>query len=371
MRRAIERELRQQLGQFFWIGFSGTTFTRPLASLLRRIRPGGIILFGRNIQSAAQVRSLTDAIYGSASIPPFIAIDQEGGRVNRLRAIVGPSLSNHALARCREPAAAVRLHARATSLALRSLGFNVNFTPVLDLSGPRQRNGIGDRAFGTDPLIVTGHARRVVRAHLAAGIIPVGKHFPGLGEARQDTHTALPVIRRSRRGLVGREIEPYRRLRAALPMIMVGHGCYPALQGDPAGPASLSHAVVSGCLRHQLGYGGLILTDDLEMGAIGDDTAVGDRVREAFAAGHDGLMFCQSEERIVAALEALIEGLHLGEFDAGEARRRLLRIARLKERFLLRVRRPRYSAAALARARAMFASMDPAAQSGFDPTARA
>jgi hypothetical protein len=107
------------------------------------------------------------------------------------------------------------------------------------------------------------------------------------------------------------------------------------------------------------------------MGAIGDDTAVGDRVREAFAAGHDGLMFCQSEERIVAALEALIEGLHLGEFDAGEARRRLLRIARLKERFLLRVRRPRYSAAALARARAMFASMDPAAQSGFDPTARA
>ena len=371
MRRAIERDLRHQVGQFLWIGFRGTTVTRPLASLLRRVRPGGIILFGRNIESAIQVRKLTDAIYGSASIPPFIAIDQEGGRVNRLRAIVGPSLSNHALARSRHPAAAVRLHAWATSLALRSLGFNVNFTPVLDLSGPRRRNGIGDRSFGTDPLSVAGHARRVIRAHLTAGIIPVGKHFPGLGEARQDTHVALPVIRRSQRGLIGREIEPYRLLRAALPMVMVGHACYPALQGDLAAPASLSHAVVSGCLRDQIGYRGLILTDDLEMGAIGVDTAVGDRVREAFAAGHDGLMFCQSEEHITAALETLIEGLHLGELDAGEARQRLRRIARVKERFLQRVRRPRYSAASVARARAMFASMAPAAHTGFDPTARA
>jgi beta-N-acetylhexosaminidase len=265
----------------------------------------------------------------------------------------------------------VRLHAEATSLALRSLGFNVNFTPVLDLSGPRQRNGIGDRSFGADPLLVIRYARQVARTHLRAGIIPVGKHFPGLGEARQDTHLALPLIRRSRRGLMGREMMPYRRLRASLPMIMVGHACYPALQGDPVAPASLSRAVVSGCLREQLGYRGLILTDDLEMGAIDDNADGGSRALEAFEAGHDGLMFCQSAERIAEALEALIHALELGELDPAVVRSRLRRIARVKDRFLARLHRPRYSAGGIKRARAIFASMDPAAHSGFDPTARA
>lgn len=371
MRRAIPRDLRRQLGQLLWIGFRGTTVDSPLAAFLRDIRPGGVILFGRNIESAVQVRSLTDALYRSSSIPPFIAIDQEGGRVNRLRAIVGPTLTNHALARSPHPSAAVRLHAEATAMALRSLGFSVNFAPVLDLSGPRQRNGIGDRAFGSDPVRVSDHARRVVRAHLSAGLIPVGKHFPGLGEARLDTHVALPLIHRSRPGIWRRELVPYRRLGRILPMIMVGHACYPALQGNLIAPASLSHAVVSRCLRDQIGYRGLILTDDLEMGAIGDRASGGDRAREAFAAGHDGLMFCQSEELIATALETLIEGLQRGELDAEEVRCRLERIARLKGRFLARSRRHRFSAAGLAQARALFASMDPAAQAGPDPTARA
>jgi len=371
MRRPIERALREQLGQLLWIGFRGTAVTGRLASFLRRIRPGGVILFGRNIESAAQVRALTDAIYRSAPVRPFIAIDQEGGRVNRLRPIVGPSLSNDALSRRRNPAGAVRQHAEATTIALRSLGFNVNFTPVLDLSGPRQRNGIGDRSFGADPLLVTSHARRVVRTHLRAGIIPVGKHFPGLGEARQDTHLALPLIRRSRRGLMARELVPYRRLRASLPIIMVGHACYPALQGEPVSPASLSHAVVTDCLRHQLGYRGLILTDDLEMGAIDGSADGGDRAREAFEAGHDGLMFCQSAERIAQAHESLVRCVERGELDLKEVRARLRRIARVKERFLVRLHRPRYSAAGLERARAMFASMGPAGRTHFDPTARA
>lgn len=371
MRRVIERDLRLQLGQFLWIGFHGTTPARSLGALLRRIRPGGVILFGRNIEDAVQVRTLTDAIYRSAAIPPFIAVDQEGGRVNRLRHIIGPTPSNHALASRRHPAAAVRRHAEATSLALMSLGFNVNFTPVLDLSGPRQRNGIGDRAFGADPILVTAFARLVARIHLRAGIIPVGKHFPGLGEARQDTHLALPVIRRSRRGLMGREIVPYRRLCGSLPMVMVGHACYPALQSERMAPASLSHAVVSGLLRRQIGYRGLILTDDLEMGAIAQNEDGATGAMAAFAAGHDGLMFCQSEERIEEAHEALIHGLEQHELDPAEVLTRLQRIERLKNRFLRRRRRSRYSAVGLKRARTMFASLEPSANVGFDPTARA
>lgn len=371
MRRTIERDLRQHLGQFLWIGFRGTTARRSLNALLRRVRPGGVILFGRNIETATQVRALTDHIHRGVAIPPFIAVDQEGGRVNRLRPILGPTPSNHQLTGGRRPGASVRLHAEATTLALRSLGFNVNFTPVLDLSGPRQRNGIGDRAFGADPDLVSRLARQVVRTHLRAGIVPVGKHFPGLGEARQDTHLGLPVIRRSRRGLQAREMEPYRRLRAALPMIMVGHACYPALQGATIAPASLSPAVVSGCLRRDLGYRGLILTDDLEMGAIDAKADGGSRALSAFAAGHDGLMFCESAERIAEAHQALIVGLERGDLDPSVLRVRLRRIARLKERFLRGSSRPRYSARAVERARSMVASMQPDTHAGFDPTARA
>jgi beta-N-acetylhexosaminidase len=169
---------------------------------------------------------------------------------------------------------------------------------------------------------------------------------------------------------MGRDIVPYRLLRTSLPMIMVGHACYPALQGKSVAPASLSHTVVSDCLRREIGYRGLILTDDLEMGAIETKADGATRARAAFAAGHDGLMFCQSAERIGEAHEALIRGLERGELDPAEVRARLRRIERVKNRFLVRRHRPRYSAGGLKRAHAMFALLDPAAHSGFDPTER-
>src|SRR5436309_1439145 len=207
--------LEDKVGQLFWIGFRGTALEPPLRSLLERVRPGGLILFARNIESAPQVRSLNDALNGFLRIPPFIALDQEGGRVNRLRPILGPIPPNLALARRRAAARAVGQQAGAMVGALRSLGFSVNLAPVLDLSGPDPANGIGDRAFGEDPATVCRLARVFLETHLRAGVVPVGKHFPGLGAVLTGEVDERRVDRSLKRinALKARFLRPRRRAR--------------------------------------------------------------------------------------------------------------------------------------------------------------
>ncbi len=360
----------ERAGQFLWIGFEGTEASPPLLRFLRRIGPGGIILFGRNIESPRQVRDLTDALHGALRIPPFIALDQEGGRVNRLMTILGPSPAAFDLASLPGASAALRRHATATCRALRSLGFNVNFSPVLDLSGRESVNGIGDRALGEDPERVTTLARVVIQAMSAAGVLPVGKHFPGLGAALADTHQDLPSIPLSRTRLWSDHLLPYRRLRSRLPMIMVGHAHYPALQGPRPMAASLSRRVVHDLLRVRIGFRGLILTDDLEMGAIDSSIDDGGLALASFDAGSDGLMFCRSAERIGRAHEALARSLEDGGIGPARARASLTRILAMKRKHL-GGRRGRYSEGGLAFARRTFAALGAPAATGLDPTARA
>src|SRR5207249_629523 len=200
-------------------------------SLLDRVRPGGIILFARNIEDARQVRTLIDALQRHAATPPFIALDQEGGRVNRLKTILGPIPPNLGLATRPDAPRRILRHSASTAAALRTLGFNVNFAPVLDLSGQDAANGIGDRAYGVEAETVCRLAGVFLKEHLRSGVLPVGKHFPGLGSARADTHLTLPVIDKPRKALWEEDLLPYRRLRRWLPIVMAGHACYPALQG--------------------------------------------------------------------------------------------------------------------------------------------
>ncbi|HEX9427964.1 MAG TPA: glycoside hydrolase family 3 N-terminal domain-containing protein [Candidatus Polarisedimenticolia bacterium] len=365
------RQREEQAGQLLWIGFEGTGYHAPLERLIRKIRPGGIILFSRNIDTERQLRGLTDALHRAVTVPPFIALDQEGGRVNRLKPFLGPTPSSQWLAHQTRPAEAVRTHATAMVLALKTLGFNLNFAPVLDLSGPNPRNGIGDRAFDDDPRRVAELGAVSIRTHLRGGILPVGKHFPGLGFSRADTHLTLPVIRRSRNLLLRNDLLPYRRLKSILPIVMVGHAYYPAVQGRPPAPATLSSRVVGGLLRKQIGYRGLILTDDLEMGALDQTADPARQALEAFTAGSDGLMFCRSEEKILTAWEGLIRSLESGAIPAARWRQSQRRILALKRRALLSRRRSRYSRGTLARARLLIESLEGPSAGGFDPTARA
>lgn len=372
MSRPSQGSLSAQVGQLLWIGFEGTTLTPGLGRLLQEVGPGGIILFGRNItKEARQVRALTDALWRALPIPPFVALDQEGGRVSRLTPLVGPTPTSGVLGRRPDASRNVRRHGEATALALKSLGFNVNLAPVLDLSGIDAPNGIGDRAYGDDPRTVTLLAGLFAAAHQRAGLIAVGKHFPGLGGALGDTHAMMPVIKRSRSQLLRQDLLPYRRLRAALPAIMIGHASYPALQGRSDQPATLSHSVVTALLRRQIGYRGLVVTDDLEMGAVDQSLDGGAQALQAFRAGADALMFCRSEERIREAHRALARAAESGDLPRERLREALRRIHAVKRRYLVDRRRGRYSAGSLARSRALFEALGPTALSGADPTARA
>ena len=371
MIRLRGRSLTDYTGQLLWIGFEGTAWTSDLARLLRDVAPGGVILFGRNITSdPRQVRALTDAIHRSSPTPPFIAVDQEGGRVSRLRPLVGPTPACGALASRPDATVAVRRHAEASALALRCLGFDVNFAPVLDLSGPTAPNGIGDRAFGEDARTVALLAGLYAAAHQRAGVLVVGKHFPGLGGATGDTHAMLPIIQRTRADLLRQDLLPYRRLRAALPAVMIGHACYPALQGRQDQPASLAPAIVTALLRRRLGYRGLVVTDDLEMGAIDPVLDGGARALAAFKAGADAMMFCRSEAVIRRASATLHAALRGGQIPEARMRASLRRIRAARRRWLHGRRRGRYSSGAMARARLVFESLTPAALAGHDPTAR-
>jgi beta-N-acetylhexosaminidase len=362
----------QQIGQLLWIGFEDAAFTPRLQKLLRDVQPGGIILFSRNFPDGARsLRALTDALYRSLPVPPFIALDQEGGRVSRLRPLIGPTPSGASLAARPDVQQAVRRHGEATALALRTLGFNVNFAPVVDLSRPEAANGIGDRAFGDDPRTVALLAGLFAAAHQRLGVMTVGKHFPGLGSATGDTHAVLPVVRRSRADILRADLLPYCRLVRALPAVMIGHACYPALQDRSDQPASLSAAVVTTLLRKRLKYRGLVLTDDLEMGAVDQSLDGGTLAVQAFRAGSDGLMFCRSEERIRQAARALAQAAESGTLTRPRLRESLRRVLGHKRRWLTSRRRPRFETGSLERAREMFAALAPREPAGADPTARA
>ncbi len=290
-------------GRALMIGFPGLRPERSIAERIRRLQPGGVILFGRNLDSPSQTMELLRFIRALLPQPPLLALDQEGGRVSRLEPFIGPTPSAAALAEAGE--SAVSKFGSSTALALRSLGFNLDFAPVVDLCAPGIPNGIGERAFGTDPVLVTRMAGSFLSALQSNGVAGCLKHFPGLGDTAVDSHVELPVVERSLDRLMRDDLRPYRELRVSSAAVMVGHGHYSSL--DPQGPvpASCSSAVVDGLLRRELDYRGLVVSDDLEMGAVAGLDREGDAAVLAIAAGCDLVLYCADLDRAEAASAAL------------------------------------------------------------------
>lgn len=295
--------LREKIGQLLLVGFRGC---RPeeCAAIARAIRDhhlGGVVLFDqemadgsrgrRNIESPAQVRTLLAFLQSHARLPLLTAIDQEGGRVNRLKPDYGfpPSLSHEELGRLADPAETYR-HAAATAATLADLGLNFNLAPVVDLDAHPDNpiiRGKG-RSLGADPEMVARHAAAFVRAHRDRGVLTCAKHFPGHGSARGDTHLGLVDVTASWHE---RELLPFRRLIEAglCDAIMSAHVFHAAL--DPARPATLSRSVITDLLRAQLGFDGVVTSDDLEMKAISSHYGLEESVPAALEAGLDVLCF--------------------------------------------------------------------------------
>ena len=294
---------RELAGRALMVGLPGPDLDDRTVETLRRLRPGGAILFARNLESPGQTRRILQALREILPAPTLLALDQEGGRVSRLEPWIGKTPSADRLTRAGE--AAVRRFALATGHLLRSLGFNLDFAPVVDLCDAQATNGIGDRAYGTDALTVTRMAGTFLDALQETGVAGCLKHFPGLGPTCVDSHVSLPTSQRSPEEMEGSDLVPYARLAERAACVMVGHGHYPELDPTAGLPATLSREIVHGILRSRLAYGGLVVTDDLEMGAVASLDRDAAAAIQTIEAGCDLLLYCHRLDLAETAVDAL------------------------------------------------------------------
>jgi beta-N-acetylhexosaminidase len=311
------------LGQLILTGVPGFVLDPESAALFRRIQPGGFILFGRNIQSAAQLRKLIDDLRDLSDVEPIITIDQEGGRVSRLR-LIGTEPPNAQQLRDRNDISLVRRHGEITGRLLRLFGFNLDLCPVLDISFDDEAdNSLRGRCYGQSVEQVVSLAGAFNDALREQGILSCGKHFPGYSAATVDAHHDLPKIERSRAELDAEELAVFRHFSSLVDSMMICHGWYPSFNAAKR-PASLSRAIVTNLLREEFKYDGLIMTDDLDMGAILNEYGLEETIRLALEAGNDWVMICH---RV-----ASIEDVHstLGKLPRTQIERALESVGRTK-----------------------------------------
>lgn len=307
--------LPEKVGQLMVIAFSGTAVTPDARRMVREYGVGGVILFQQNLIDGAQTQQLTERLQSQAGIPLLIGIDQEGGPVVRLTrgASLFPSAMAVGATFSTEIAGGV---AGATARELRDLGINTNFGPVADVNSNPRNPVIGVRSYGAHPQHVAALTAAAVHATQDAGVLAVAKHFPGHGDAGVDSHLALPRIDHPLERLERVELPPFHAaIAAGVDGIMTAHVLLPALEPDPRRPATLSHNVLS-YLRATLGYQGLIITDDLEMGAIVDDHGTAEAAKIALNAGADLLLFRRNLAEQQRAHALLLAAAHSGEIPA-------------------------------------------------------
>jgi len=291
------------------VGFEGKTVPARLAKWLREGTVSGVVLFSRNVEAPRQVRDLCRQIRsaaGGGQLAPFIAIDQEGGRVMRLTA---PGFTRFPPARCyslfRSRASQVAgAVGEAIAEELRAVGVDINFAPVLDVDSHPENPVIGNRALSPEPESTAELGIAFMRGTLSRGVLPVGKHFPGHGNTASDSHVELPVVKSSRGMLLKRDVYPFRRaIRAGIPALMTAHVLYPAL--DREFPATLSERILRGLLRKELRFRGAVFSDALEMKAITGAFGIGAAAGRAISAGCDIAMVCRGENEQEEAVEAI------------------------------------------------------------------
>lgn len=325
--------LKDKIGQLFMLGFMGTSVSKQWTRIMTEYQPGGIILFARNLDSRDQIVRLTNELQKRVHVPLLIAIDQEGGRVSRLpkgftifppAETVGQSQSTKLA------------YAAAATIAkeLRAVGVNMNMAPVLDVNSNPANPIIGDRAFGATPTEVCEYGLATMAGLQDHRVVACGKHFPGHGDTTKDSHQELPEVAAPAERLRDIELRPFRHaIENGLASLMTAHVLYTAL--DPELPATLSPTILRSLLREELGFDGLVLTDDLEMHAIIDHYGIEEAAVRAFLAGADVLLICKDHDREVAAMEAVLTAVKDGTISEARLEASLRRVARVKERYVL------------------------------------
>lgn len=333
----MSRLLRRSVGQLLLAGFAGPSLPPEIRSLAREFGLGGVVLFKRNVEEPAQVAELA---YVARTLlpdtPSWVGVDQEGGRVARLRApfTEWPAMAALGRAEPEEGVALARRFARALAAELSAVGLTLDFAPVLDVHTNPRNPVIGDRALAADPARVAALGRAIIEELQHAGIAACGKHFPGHGDTSVDSHHELPLVEHPPDRLRAVEFVPFREaIDADVAGIMTAHVHVPALDEDV--PATLSRRIVTGLLREDLHFDGLVFTDDLEMKAIADRYGPGEAAVAAVEAGCDGLLICGTDhDRQAAALEAIIRAVEQGLLAESRVEQAVARHQRAKRRFM-------------------------------------
>jgi beta-N-acetylhexosaminidase len=334
--------LEQQIGQFLFIGLPGTQLDDDTRDLIKEVQPGGVIIFGRNVAGAEQLRTLLDSVRDLVPTPPLFGVDQEGGLVDRLRKIFTPMPSARTI-RQHGDLAAARSLGRVTGEVLRMLGFNLNFAPVMSIMTDDRdllSNGLYSRSYGRSPGEVLGYTTVYMRGLQGTGCLGCLKHFPGIGAGEVDSHEEMPIVKLSHDDLIAQDLAPYielfQRRDDRVRCVMVSHGGFPninikeATTGGLLEPASLNYAIATELLREELGYQHLVVTDDLEMGAIARHYEIEDAVVRAFNAGEDMLLICADPEKIRRGYRSLLTAAKEDRLSSDRIRSSLKRIAATK-----------------------------------------
>jgi len=323
-------ELRRQCGQLLVMGFDGVVLSQRLRVMLETFQPGGIILFQRNLEDADQAHALLNEAQKASAAPMFLCVDMEGGTVDRLRDVIAPmpSVAEVAAAGSKK---LFRKHGRLIGEEVRALGFNTDFAPVLDLRLEPSKDVLGSRTLSAKPKATAAYARAFLRGLRDCGVLGCGKHFPGLGEASLDTHAELPSIDKRWKRMWSEDLLPYRELRRELPFVMVAHAAYPRVTSDHT-PASLSKQWMSGILRKKIGYRGLVITDDLDMGGVLAAAPIEDAAVATLLAGADMFLICQKEESVRRAFEAVLKRADSDKKFAGLVAEKSRRILGMKKK---------------------------------------
>jgi len=322
--------LRRQVGQLLILGFDGLHIDSKLRTTLSTLQPSGVILFARNIEEPRQTWQLLRDSQASTPVPMFLCVDLEGGTVDRLKKVIAPAPSvEHVFATGNRKL--FRMHGHILGLEARALGFNTDFAPVFDLGFEASRSVLAGRTASADPDETILYAREFLKGLKSARVLGCGKHFPGLGEGNLDSHHAMPTIKKTLKAMWAQDLKPYRELKNEIAFAMVAHAAYPEVTNDDL-PASLSRKWMQEILRRKIGYRGLIISDDLEMGGVLSTGQIEDVAVETLRAGADMFLVCHNQELVWRGYEAVLRTAERDRKFAAQVERAAARVLSVKKR---------------------------------------
>lgn len=327
--------LEEKVGQMIFAGIEGSTISEQARQVISRDKVGGVILFKNNLIDVQQTVSFLNELKTESmnnKVPLFLGVDEEGGRVTRLPGInkfpTSLEIGNQNNEKLSYDIGVL------LGTALKTFGFNLNFAPVIDVNSNPNNPVIGDRSFGDKPSIVGKLGVQTMKGMQSQSVIPVVKHFPGHGDTSVDSHKELPVIHKSKEDLQSLELIPFKgAIDDGADMVMVGHILLPSL--DAKFPSSMSAQIVTNLLREEMGFNGVIITDDMTMNAIVNNYDIGYSAVEAVKAGNDIVMVAHNYNNVKTAVDTLLQAVRKGEISEERINSSVIRILSLKEKYQL------------------------------------